>query len=378
MSEAKSILIVMDCSCSCEKNVCFTQNDAKTTMKLRFRQNEKFDTGLDLQRAVIQRMETASKEKEMRMCKIEGVEVYSEKSHTFISVADYFDDILLQAEREDDDNNKNSSKTSASVRAMRCNLVTKILATHHKDGINIKSKSSTPATIKCISWKHFDVDGEAGLPYAGTMLRIREQVNQGTGTGLNLWDGAILLAKYLEQFPENVQGKYVLELGSGCGMVGIAAAILGARKTTLTDLSYTLPIMKANVERNMSNIHIDHQIECAECDWFDPPPLVNLGFGVRATCCDDSTTTTCNVTVILIADCVWVDDLVAPLLRTLRLYTDDDNANDCTVWISYQQRGSRAHELFWNGIHELFSSVVEVDIRSLVQSSVLHIFACRR
>mmetsp|Transcript_13500 Transcript_13500/g.20552 ORF Transcript_13500/g.20552 Transcript_13500/m.20552 type:complete len:174 (-) Transcript_13500:73-594(-) len=169
-----------------------------------------------------------------------------------------------------------------------------------------------------------------------------------------------------------VRGKCVVELGSGCGMVGIAAAMLGARTTILTDLNYTLPVMKANVEQNMPNIHNKQIVECVDCDWFNPPPLSELVSGVG---CDEY-----DVDVILVADCVWVEDLVTPLLRTLRLYTDEraNDGNDGTVWISYQQRGARAHELFWNGMHELFSSVVEVDISSLVQSSVLHIFACRR
>eukprot|EP00814_Leptocylindrus_danicus_P012039 CAMPEP_0116040838 /NCGR_PEP_ID=MMETSP0321-20121206/24628_1 /TAXON_ID=163516 /ORGANISM="Leptocylindrus danicus var. danicus, Strain B650" /LENGTH=222 /DNA_ID=CAMNT_0003520791 /DNA_START=383 /DNA_END=1048 /DNA_ORIENTATION=- len=222
---------------------------------------------------------------------------------------------------------------------MRCSLVTTCIATSSKDDGNTAQSSSA---MKCIRWRHFDIDGEEGMPFAGAVLRIREQVNQAnTGTGLNLWDGAILLAKYLERFPETVRGKCVLELGSGCGMVGIAAAMLGARTTILTDLNYTLPVMKANVEQNMPNMHHKQRIECVECDWFNPPPPSELVSGIG---CDEY-----DVDVILVADCVWVEDLVTPLLRTLRLYTDEQaNAgNDGTVWISYQQRGARAHELFW-------------------------------
>jgi len=193
--EAKSLLIVMDCSCSCEQNVCFTQNDAKTTKKIRFQQNEAFkdDSGLDLQQAIIQRiMEAHSNEnQETRHCKIEGVEVYSEHLNSFVPLVDFVQDAAKHK----------------SVRAMRCSLVTTCIATSSKDDGNTAQSSSA---MKCIRWRHFDIDGEEGMPFAGAVLRIREQVNQAnTGTGLNLWDGAILLAKYLERFPETVSVMFV-------------------------------------------------------------------------------------------------------------------------------------------------------------------------
>lgn len=37
---------------------------------------------------------------------------------------------------------------------------------------------------------------------------------------LAVWDSAIVLAKYLERWPEIVAGKGCIELGSGCGLAG--------------------------------------------------------------------------------------------------------------------------------------------------------------
>ena len=35
-----------------------------------------------------------------------------------------------------------------------------------------------------------------------------------------VWDSAIVLAKYLEKWPETVVGKQCIELGAGCGLAG--------------------------------------------------------------------------------------------------------------------------------------------------------------
>lgn len=54
-------------------------------------------------------------------------------------------------------------------------------------------------------------------------------------TGGFVWEAAEVLAKLLSNEPARVSGKRVLELGSGCGLLGIVAGALGAREVTLTD-----------------------------------------------------------------------------------------------------------------------------------------------
>eukprot|EP00978_Attheya_sp_CCMP212_P009236 scaffold21809_cov52-Attheya_sp.AAC.3 len=124
---------------------------------------------------------------------------------------------------------------------------------------------------------------------------VKEMANnlEEDGTGLNVWDGAILLAKYLEARPNKVRtecnaikvkGQRVLELGAGCGLVGIVAATLGAREVMLTDLPYALPLLTENVMANQhhyvrpvtsSRIDDDDEdnncrVTCTTCDWFHP------------------------------------------------------------------------------------------------------------
>lgn len=73
-------------------------------------------------------------------------------------------------------------------------------------------------------------------------------------TGAVLWDSGVVLGKFLEHAVESgmmvLRGKKVVELGSGCGLVGCIAALLGA-EVTLTDLPDRLRLLKKNIETNL-------------------------------------------------------------------------------------------------------------------------------
>ena len=54
-------------------------------------------------------------------------------------------------------------------------------------------------------------------------------------TGASVWESGEVLAQLLPSLVHLVEKKRVLELGAGCGLVGLTAAALGARETHLTD-----------------------------------------------------------------------------------------------------------------------------------------------
>ncbi|KAI9714551.1 MAG: hypothetical protein M1812_006356 [Candelaria pacifica] len=72
--------------------------------------------------------------------------------------------------------------------------------------------------------------------------------------GLKTWGSSYLLARrlHLLSFPGPLYGQRlrVLELGSGTGLVGIAAAAIGGATVHLTDLSEILPNLTRNVQEN--------------------------------------------------------------------------------------------------------------------------------
>lgn len=151
--------------------------------------------------------------------------------------------------------------------------------------------------------RKFPLDFEGGgLAIAGAPLRIGEQPNTGLGTGLTIWDGSVVLAKYLEHRAAQLglAAHSVLELGAGTGVVGLAAAAAGAPHVTLTDLPYALPNARANVARNAGVLR-GARVEVAPLDWYAPA----LPAGAPPP------------TLVVGADVVWVTELIPPLVRAL-------------------------------------------------------------
>jgi predicted nicotinamide N-methyase len=119
-------------------------------------------------------------------------------------------------------------------------------------------------------------------------------------TAASVWDCSLMLAKYVEKHAQHFRGKTVLELGSGQGVVGITAAMCGAGTVILTDVAPALP----SIEHNIALNSVEARAVAAEVDWHHPKgSLVALP----------------PADIILAADVVWVEELVAPFVNTLSL-----------------------------------------------------------
>jgi protein N-lysine methyltransferase METTL21D len=101
----------------------------------------------------------------------------------------------------------------------------------------------------------------------------------------------------------------LLELGSGAGLAGMVAAMMGAH-VTLTDVADVLPLLRTNVASNFStsswsqHVALRDQfgsIKVCELDWTHPEQLVNF----------------VPVDFILAADCVYHETLLQDLLRVI-------------------------------------------------------------
>jgi len=78
---------------------------------------------------------------------------------------------------------------------------------------------------------------------------------------------SIVLSKYLEHSSMPLDGCNVLEIGSGTGAVGLAAAVLGAANVTMTDLDYTLDNLRSAVAANTAVLPDGTGVRVAELDW---------------------------------------------------------------------------------------------------------------
>lgn len=136
--------------------------------------------------------------------------------------------------------------------------------------------------------------------------------------GLQVWDGSVVLAKYLEHQWDslgfNSRPPNVLELGSGMGLCSLATAALGAKSVLATDLPYCLKELDRNIQWNLSqwrepNMKLDNMISekpsisTAPLDWFNP-----TASPIRMA----------EVDLVIGADIVWLDKLIVPLVNTIQ------------------------------------------------------------
>lgn len=78
------------------------------------------------------------------------------------------------------------------------------------------------------------------------------------------WAGGNALVRWIMANPQAVKGKRVLDFGCGSGLVGVAAALCGAREVWCADLDgHALLAAQLNAELNNVDIH------CVDGDWPD-------------------------------------------------------------------------------------------------------------
>jgi len=172
-------------------------------------------------------------------------------------------------------------------------------------------------------------------------ISIRIKQNQSSLlTGTTIWDASHVLGDYLNNIFRKksnsiskapLQGKYCLELGSGCGLTGILVTLLGAN-TVLTDRKDTLFILEDNVGSNVPNFsktqtafredtenettkELDNgmtttigQALVKELDWEQP---------VSKDIYDPETPDHLEYDYVLAADCVFNIEMLDPFINTL-------------------------------------------------------------
>jgi ribosomal protein L11 methylase PrmA len=175
-------------------------------------------------------------------------------------------------------------------------------------------------------------------------LLIAEPGEAHLGTGLNTWDGSIVLAKYLQRHQDSIiHGKRVLEVGAGTGIAGMAAAWLGAAHTVLTDLPYVLQNLQNNILHNFDATSLvtedtcmreekDIEISAEGLDWMDDRSYP-IYHGQQWD-------------VILGADVVWIESLIPSLVQTLTACANENSI----VLISHQV----TQNILFGEINEIF------------------------
>eukprot|EP01018_Ginkgo_biloba_P022609 Gb_35094 [translate_table: standard] len=105
-----------------------------------------------------------------------------------------------------------------------------------------------------------------------SILQSPSSMNRAGVTGGVVWDSGVVLGKWLEHASDShlftIRGKKCVELGSGCGLVGCVAALLGAQ-VILTDLPDRLRLLERNIEENVRKVNARGSAQVRELTWGD-------------------------------------------------------------------------------------------------------------
>eukprot|EP00928_Gymnodinium_smaydae_P066890 TRINITY_DN49855_c0_g1_i1.p1 TRINITY_DN49855_c0_g1~~TRINITY_DN49855_c0_g1_i1.p1 ORF type:complete len:234 (+),score=47.30 TRINITY_DN49855_c0_g1_i1:62-763(+) len=109
-------------------------------------------------------------------------------------------------------------------------------------------------------------------PQRGISIKVVEDPTIDDGDGNEawcawcLWPAAWVLVQYLSGLEEDqLANKSVIELGSGCGGVGMYLRRRQAAPVVLTDVYRALPLLKRNVQAN--GLQADGQLELCALPW---------------------------------------------------------------------------------------------------------------
>lgn len=112
----------------------------------------------------------------------------------------------------------------------------------------------------------------------------------------------------------HITGKDVVEIGSGCGLVGITAAVLGARSVTLTDILAQQSHLDRNIEINRPHWEgLCTRVESGVLQFGD----IRVSNRSVTSKCHESAENEVNFDVVLGADIGYDLSLHEPIARTL-------------------------------------------------------------
>ena len=77
-----------------------------------------------------------------------------------------------------------------------------------------------------------------------------------------------MLVSYIDEKKSVVMDKNIVEMGSGTGYVGIAAALYGAKHVLVTDVDTILPLLQRNLAfAAQQHPKLHDTLECQEFNW---------------------------------------------------------------------------------------------------------------
>ncbi|KAJ2463039.1 hypothetical protein EV174_007021, partial [Coemansia sp. RSA 2320] len=132
-------------------------------------------------------------------------------------------------------------------------------------------------------------------------------------TGAVLWNSSVVLSEYFAR--RSLSGWdltrfNVLELGAGCGLVGMVLHRLGARRVVLTDQQRVMKLLLKNIERCQNVVKGKQRSKGSETTVFGTEY-------VWGRMPEDQRVLAEPVDVLVVSDCVYHEDVVPLLVKTM-------------------------------------------------------------
>lgn len=176
------------------------------------------------------------------------------------------------------------------------------------------------------------------LTVNGTQLSI-QQDNSTMHVGTSVWPCSLVLSKFAERWSAidssspnpyaellDFRRRRAVELGTGCGVAGMAFHLLGLTEIVLTDVVQVMPALKHNLKRNKAAL--GKLLKTSVVSWSnrDQISALNPPFDL-----------------VIAADVVYIEESVGQLVAAMESLMKEDGA----VLLGYQIRSPEADKLFW-------------------------------
>jgi predicted nicotinamide N-methyase len=191
-----------------------------------------------------------------------------------------------------------------------------------------------------------------------TVVIKQAHESKDAGTGGAVWDGAIVFSYYVQNFVgDKWQGKRVIELGSGLGLVSIVCALAGADVLATEGDSLLLPTLKYNITQNTDR-H-EHEIDLEQYWWGDDISMSKIDPPYD---------------IIVASDIIYKEATFKPLVKALVALADEHTL----VVLAYKIRYATQHSFFTMigehfDVEQLSDDVVHPDFRELSDVHFAHL-----
>ncbi|RPA83371.1 hypothetical protein BJ508DRAFT_413567 [Ascobolus immersus RN42] len=222
--------------------------------------------------------------------------------------------------------------------------------------IQVVSASSSQTKLKgknLFAASHL-VERRLKLRTTGDVLKVWEET--GENIAGHVWDAGIILSAYLDHYADKSSGPLTklhsrlnrkeeftaIELGSGCGLVGLTLATVYPKSTVfLTDLSEAEELCRRNLELVSTTTS---GVDFCVLDWYDT--------AIPETIPKDT------ADIILAADCTYNTGSVPALVKTFERLTE--NNRDAVVLLAHKPRHD-SERLFFELMEDNFDIVERTD-----------------